>query len=256
MTYARHELSLVLYDSIVSFLCAGSRSAKKAMRVLVVEDSMRMAQLMREGLLEEDYLVDVATDGLDGLRMAAGGDYDLVLLDINLPGIDGFEFMKRLCTARSDVPVMMVTARDDVQNRVDGLDSGADDYLVKPFSFEELLARMRALLRRPASHAQTLLSYGDIELDCVAGRASRAGKSLSLSSREFALLRVLLEHPNQIIARERLFESVWRVKFDGASNVLEVYINYLRNKLEEHGRPRAIHTVRGRGYLLGDESSA
>ena len=226
------------------------------MRVLVVEDSMRMVQVLREGLVEEDYLVDVAHDGLVGLSMAAGGGYDLVLLDVNIPGIDGFEVMKRLRAARSDVPVMMVTARDDIEDRVDGLDSGADDYLVKPFSFEELLARMRALLRRPAAQAQTLLRYGDIVLDSAAGRASRAGRLLSLSAREFTLLRVLLENPNQLVPRERLFESVWRVKFEGASNVLEVYINYLRNKLEEHGGPRAIHTVRGRGYLLGDETSA
>ena len=226
------------------------------MRVLIVEDSMRMVQLLREGLIEEDYLVDAASDGLEGLRMAAGGDYDLVLLDVNLPGVDGFEFMKRLRATRSDVPVMMVTARDDVQDRVDGLNSGADDYLLKPFSFEELLARMRALLRRPATQSQTTLRYDDIELDCTAGRATRAGKLLTLSAREFTLLRVLLEHPNQIVPRERLFESVWRVKFEGASNVLDVYINYLRNKLEERGRPRVIHTVRGRGYLFGDEPAA
>ena len=226
------------------------------MRVLVVEDSPRMVQLLREGLVEEDYLVDTAADGLTGLRMAAGGDYDLVLLDVNLPGIDGFEFMRRLRAARSDVPVMMVTARDDVQDRVEGLDSGADDYLIKPFSFEELLARMRALLRRPASQARTVLSFGDIKLDSASGRATRAGKSLALSALEFTLLRAFLEHPNQVLSRERLFESVWRVKFDGVSNVLEVYINYLRNKLEDHGHPRAIHTIRGRGYLLGDETSA
>ena len=223
------------------------------MRILVVEDSTRMAQSLKQGLTEETYAVDVAENGIDGLHMAQGGDYDLVLLDVNLPGMDGLTLMKRLRESRSDVPVLMLTARDGLRDKVEGLDAGADDYLLKPFAFDELLARMRALLRRPGSRQQALLKYADIELDPASGRALRAGKQLPLSAREFALLRVLLANVNRVMTRSRLFESVWSCDYDGASNVLDVYINYLRNKLEDHGMPRVIHTVRGRGYLLGDE---
>jgi DNA-binding response OmpR family regulator len=146
----------------------------------------------------------------------------------------------------------MVTARDSIQDRIEGLDGGADDYLIKPFSFEELLARMRALLRRPGARGETVLKFGDIELDPARGQATRAGKPISLSAREFALLRVLLANANRIMSRARLFEAVWNNDYDGASNVLDVYVNYVRNKLEEQG-PRVIHTVRGRGYVLGDD---
>lgn len=221
------------------------------MRVLVVEDSVRMHQALKKGLTEENYAVDVAENGLAGLEMAQGGEYDLVLLDVNLPGIDGFEFLKQLRANRSDVPVMMVTARDSVQDRIDGLDIGADDYLVKPFAFGELLARMRALLRRPGARGETILRYADIELDPARGQAARGGKRLSLSAREFALLRVFLNNTNRVMARAKLYEAVWNSEYDGFSNVLDVYINYLRNKLEEHGE-RVIHTVRGRGYVMGD----
>ena len=162
------------------------------MRILVVEDSTRMAQSLKQGLTEETYAVDVAENGIDGLHMAQGGDYDLVLLDVNLPGMDGLTLMKRLRESRSDVPVLMLTARDGLRDKVEGLDAGADDYLLKPFAFDELLARMRALLRRPGSRQQALLKYADIELDPASGRALRAGIQLPLSAREFALLRVLL----------------------------------------------------------------
>lgn len=225
------------------------------MRVLVVEDSVRMLHALKKGLAEECYAVDSAEDGISGLAMAQGGEYDLVLLDVNLPGIDGFEFLKQLRAKRSDVPVMMVTARDSVQDRIEGLDAGADDYLVKPFAFGELLARMRALLRRPGARGESLLKYNDIEVDPARGQATRAGKRLALSAREFALLRVFLANTNCVMTRARLYEAVWNSEYDGLSNVLDVYINYLRNKLEEHGE-RVIHTVRGRGYLLGDAANA
>ena len=225
------------------------------MRVLIVEDSTRMAQAMKKGLSEECYAVDVASNGTDGLHFAKSGEYDLVLLDVNLPGMDGFELMRQLRAFRSDVPVMMVTARDSIQDRIDGLDVGADDYLVKPFAFGELLARMRALLRRPGARGEALLKFGDIEVDPSTGRASRGGRQLALSAREFALLRVLLTNANRIMSRAKLYEAVCNNEYDGLSNVLDVYINYLRNKLEENG-DRVIHTVRGRGYLLGDESHA
>jgi len=222
------------------------------MRVLIVEDSQRMARSLKKGLTEECYAVDVEADGAAGVQMAKGGEYDIILLDVNLPGMDGFTFVKELRRARSDVPVIMVTARDSIQDRIEGLDGGADDYLIKPFSFEELLARMRALLRRPGARGETVLKFADIELDPARGAASRAGKLMSLSAREFALLRVLMANANRIMSRARLFEAVWNNDYDGASNVLDVYVNYVRNKLEENGS-RVIHTVRGRGYVLGDD---
>ena len=222
------------------------------MKVLVIEDSPRMAQTLQKGLAEECYAVDVAADGPAGLRMACGGDYDLVLLDVNLPGADGFSVVRDLRKVRSDVPVVMVTARDSVDDRVRGLDGGADDYVTKPFSFQELLARIRAVTRRPGARAQPVLACGDVELDPATGRAARGGRPLELSAREFALLAAFLRSPGRILTRSALYEAVWGSEYDGMSNVLDVYVNYLRNKLEARGGPRVIHTVRGRGYVFGD----
>ncbi len=221
------------------------------MRILIVEDSSRMAAVLKKGLTEECYAVDVAADGVTGLHMAAGGVYDLVLLDVNLPEMDGFSLLQALRARRSDVPVIMVTARDTVRDRIEGLDSGADDYLVKPFAFEELLARIRATMRRSGSRSEPVLRHGDVELDPAGGRASRAGQPLNLSAREFSLLRVFLANVEKVMTRSRLYESVWNAEYDGLSNVLDVYVNYLRNKLEKGGLPRVIHTVRGRGYVFG-----
>lgn len=223
------------------------------MRILVIEDSTRMAQTLKRGLTEECYAVDVEGDGIAGLQMARTGDYDLILLDVNLPGMDGFTLIRKLRETRSDIPVIMVTARDKVQERVEGLDGGADDYLVKPFAFEELLARIRALLRRPGARAEAILRFQDIELDPASGRALRNGRNMALSAREFSLLRVFLSNPRRILTRARLYESVWNNEYDGLSNVLDVYVNYLRNKLEDTGGERVIHAVRGRGYILGEE---
>lgn len=230
-----------------------SPGAIAGMRILVVEDSTRMAQTLKRGLTEECYAVDVEGDGLAGLQMARTGDYDLILLDVNLPGIDGFTLIRKLRESRSDIPVIMVTARDKVSERVEGLDGGADDYLVKPFAFEELLARIRALLRRPGARAEAILRFQDIELDPASGRALRNGRNMALSAREFSLLRVFLSNPHRILSRARLYESVWNNQYDGLSNVLDVYVNYLRNKLEDNGGDRVIYAVRGRGYILGNE---
>jgi DNA-binding response OmpR family regulator len=226
------------------------------MRILVIEDAQRMAQLLQKGLTEECYAVDVAADGVEGLRLAQSGEYDLVILDVNLPGLDGFGVIRALRQARSDVPVIMVTARDSVEDRVAGLDGGADDYLVKPFAFEELLARIRALLRRPGACAEPELRHQDIVLDPAKGQVKRADRVLALSAREFALLRVLMANAGRVMSRARLYDAVWNNEYDGLSNVLEVYINYLRNKLEETGGARVIHTVRGRGYVLGEQAEA
>lgn len=222
-----------------------------AMKILVVEDSARMARSLKKGLGEEGYVVDVANDGVIGLHEATGGEYDLILLDVNLPGMDGFTLIRELRRKRSDVPVIMVTARDDVRDRVEGLDGGADDYLTKPFSFEELLARIRAAMRRPGACAQPVLAYEDVELDPAKGVVSKGGNSLNLSAREFSLLREFMSHQGAILTRARLYEAIWETDYDGMSNVLDVYVNYLRNKLEESGGQRLIHTVRGRGYVFG-----
>lgn len=221
-------------------------------RVLVVEDSPRMAQTLKKGLAEECYAVDVAADGPRGLAMASGGDYDVVLLDVSLPGMDGFELVRALRRSRSDVPVVMVTARDSIDDRIRGLDGGADDYVTKPFSFQELLARVRAVTRRPGARTEPVLRAGDVELDPASGRASRDRRSLELSAREFALLAAFLRNAGRVMTRSALYEAVWGSEHDGLSNVLDVYVNYLRNKLEEGGGSRLIHTVRGRGYTFGD----
>jgi DNA-binding response OmpR family regulator len=226
------------------------------MRVLVVEDSSRMAAILKRGLTEEGYVVGLAFDGVAGLHMAGGGTYDLVLLDINLPGMDGFSVIHALREKRSDVPVIIITARDTVRDRMEGLDCGADDYIVKPFAFEELLARIRATIRRSGARQEPLLRFGDIEIDPASGLASRGGQVMNLSAREFTLLRVFAANANRIMTRSRLYEAVWNARYDGLSNVLDVYVNYLRNKLERGCRSRVIHTVRGTGYLFGEPLDA
>jgi DNA-binding response OmpR family regulator len=222
------------------------------MKVLVIEDSERMAATLKKGLTEEGFVVESAAEGSLGLRLAAAGDFDLVLLDVNLPGLDGFQIIRQLRKTRSDVPVVMVTARDSLEDRIEGLDGGADDYVTKPFSFAELLARVRAVMRRPGARAQPILTFADLELNPATGRATRGGQPLDLSAREFALLRAFMARPNYILTRAHLYENVWGGEYDGLSNVLDVYVNYLRNKLEERGGDRLIHTVRGRGYVFGD----
>jgi two-component system, OmpR family, copper resistance phosphate regulon response regulator CusR len=226
--------------------------ADASMKVLVIEDSDRMARSLQKGLGEEGYVVELAGDGPTGLRLARSGDFDLVLLDLNLPGMDGLELVRELRKSRSDVPVVMVTARDSVEDRIAGLDGGADDYIAKPFSFSELLARVRAVMRRPGTRTEAILRHADIELDPASGRASRGGKPLELSAREFALLRAFMRQPGHILGRAQLYEAVWGDQYDGLSNVLDVYVNYLRNKLEAAGGMRVIHTVRGRGYVFGE----
>jgi two-component system, OmpR family, copper resistance phosphate regulon response regulator CusR len=223
------------------------------MKILVIEDSERMTQSLMKGLGEEGYVIEIAANGSIGLHLAQSGDHDLVLLDINLPGMDGFRLIRELRKSRSDVPVMMITARDSIEDRIQGLDGGADDYMTKPFSFSELLARIRSVMRRPGVRAESILRYADIELNPATGQASRGGKILDLSAREFALLRAFMKQPAHILGRGQLYESVWGNEYDGLSNVLDVYVNYLRNKLEEGGGSRVIHTLRGRGYVLGEQ---
>ncbi|GAA5161158.1 two-component system response regulator TcrA [Pseudonocardia eucalypti] len=223
------------------------------MRVLVVEDEPRMAALLKRGLEEEGYAVDVAATGPDGLWHACEFGYDAALLDVMLPGISGIELCQQLRQQRRWVPVLMLTARDAISDRVAGLDVGADDYLVKPFSFDELSARVRALIRRGAVERPTELSAADLRLDPATRRAWRGDAELELSTKEFALLRLFLTHPGQVLSRTRILEHVWDYAYDGTSNVVDQYVLYLRRKIDRPFQLRQLETVRGAGYRLREQ---
>jgi two-component system response regulator MprA len=217
--------------------------------ILVVDDDARIAASVRRALLYEGYDVDVAHDGRMALDSAFGRAPDLVVLDVMLPDIDGFEVCRRI-RADSDVPILMLTARDATTDRVSGLDTGADDYLVKPFAHEELLARVRALLRRRAPQAGQVLRFADLVMDVAGHCVERGGREVPLTAQEFALLQQFLRHPRQVLTRAQLLDSVWGFDSETTSNVVDVYVGYVRAKLEEHGGPRLIQTVRGVGYVL------
>ncbi len=220
------------------------------MRVLVIEDEVRMARLLRRALEEEGHAVDVAADGPDGLWMATENSYAAIVLDVMLPGFDGFELCRRLRASGVWVPVLMLTARDEVGDRVRGLDVGADDYLVKPFSLLELAARLRALARRDDRRRPAVLAEGDLKLDPATKRAWRGSSELQLSPKEFALLEFFLRHPGSVLTRTQLIESVWDFAYDGTSNVVDQYVNYLRRKVDVPFGRHDIETVRGMGYRL------
>lgn len=220
-------------------------------RLLVVEDDPQIADFIVRGLREEGLLVEHARDGYTGWHALTGSSWDVVLLDWWLPGLDGLTLLTRLRQGGDATPVLFLTARDAVSDRVIGLEAGADDYLCKPFAFAELLARVHALgRRRPASAVPHVLPAHDIELDLAAQRARRSGQALELTAKEQALLATFLRHPDQVLSRTRLYEQVWQERYDGRSNTLQVHVMELRRKLEAHG-PRVIHTLRGRGYWLG-----
>jgi two-component system copper resistance phosphate regulon response regulator CusR len=221
-------------------------------RVLLVEDEHEIGDFVTRGLREEGFTVEWAADGDAGWHHLRTTAWDVVLLDWWLPGPDGLTLLKRLRQTDDTTPVLMLTARDAVSDRVRGLDGGADDYLCKPFAFEELLARVRALARRPPRAAGTVLSHADVRLDLATRRVDRAGHKLDLTAKEEALLLFFLRHPDEVLSRTRLYEGVWDERYDGLSNTLEVHVMELRKKLEAHG-PRLIHTARGRGYRFGGE---
>jgi two-component system copper resistance phosphate regulon response regulator CusR len=224
-------------------------------RVLVIEDEPGIADFVVRGLREEGFTVEHAADGDAGWHALHTAGWDLVLLDWWLPGSDGMTLLRRFRAAGGTAPVLFLTARDTVPDRVRGLDAGADDYLCKPFAFEELLARVRALIRRPARSADTILTHADVHLDLATHRADRAGSRLDLTPKEESLLMFFLRHPGEILSRTRIYEHVWDERYDGLSNTLEVHVMELRRKLEAHG-PRLIHTARGRGYLFGTATEA
>jgi two-component system OmpR family response regulator len=223
------------------------------MRVLVVEDEVKMASLLQRGLQEEGYAVDVAADGQEALWLATETPYDAIVLDVMLPDVDGFEVSRTLREAGRWSPVLMLTARDAVADRVGGLDAGADDYLTKPFSFAELLARLRALVRRGTPHRPPVLEVGDLALDPATRRVVRGDMPVELTAREFSLLEYLMRHPGEVLSRTRLIEHVWDFAFEGDSNVVDVYIRYLREKVDRPFGRDSIETVRGAGYRLREE---
>ncbi|MGH2678801.1 MAG: response regulator transcription factor [Actinomycetota bacterium] len=223
------------------------------MRVLVVEDEVKMAGLLKRGLEEEGYAVDVARDGSEALWLGAENPYDAVILDVMLPDLDGFEVCRRLRSDGRWAPVLMLTARDAVPDRVAGLDAGADDYLTKPFSFTELFARLRALLRRGAGERPAVLRAGDLALDPATRKVTRGETPIELTAKEFALLEYLLRHPDEALTRTRIIEHVWDFAYDGDSNVVDVYVRYLREKIDRPFGRDSIETVRGTGYRLREE---
>jgi len=222
-------------------------------RILVVEDEPGIAHFIRQGLSEAGYAVDVTQDGQAGLEYALTARYDVIILDILLPKIDGLHVLSTLRDCQSRVPVLVLTARDTVEDRVQGLDRGADDYLVKPFAFSELLARLRALLRRPPLQAHTVLRVYDLEFDTARWEVRRAGRRIELSPRELSLLEFLLRHQGQVLTRTQIAEHIWNFDFYNESNVLDVYIGYLRRKIDKGFERPLIHTVRGVGYRIGAE---
>ncbi|MDA0328091.1 MAG: response regulator transcription factor [Gemmatimonadetes bacterium] len=220
------------------------------MKILVVEDDRKVASFLEKGLREEGYTVDAAHDGTEGLFRARVHDYDLLLLDVMLPGRSGLEIVRELRSHQITVPVLMLTARDAREDIVLGLDAGADDYLTKPFAFDELLARVRALLRRGGASRPDRLIYHDVELDRVAHRAERKGGRLDLTPKEFQLLEFLLLNAERVVRRTELLEKVWDLHFDPMSNVVDVHVGHLRRKLRNAGDGELVHTVRGVGYVL------
>ncbi|MBV8880635.1 MAG: heavy metal response regulator transcription factor [Planctomycetaceae bacterium] len=222
------------------------------MKILVVEDEKKAAAYLRKGLAENGYVVDLAADGDDGLQLARAGAYDLVILDVMLPGRDGWSVLAELRRDGVQTPVLFLTAKDSLPDRVKGLNLGADDYLVKPFAFSELLARLRSILRRGPTRREETLRRGDLEIDLVRHRAARAGKKLDLTPKEFALLSLLARRGGEVLSRTAIAEEVWDMNFDGGTNVVDVHVRRLRSKVDDPFDRKLIHTVRGMGYVLDD----
>ncbi|MDD2695341.1 MAG: response regulator transcription factor [Anaerolineales bacterium] len=221
--------------------------------MLIIEDDEAILKFLRRGLAYEGYQIDTAIDGPAGLNIARDTPPDLVVLDLMLPGMDGLEVCRRL-RAGGPVPILILTAKDTVTDRIQGLDVGADDYMVKPFNLEELLARIRALLRRAQPSRPQVLQFADLTLDTGTRQATRGDRTIALTAKEYELLELFLRHPRQVLTRDKIFDQVWGYDFGGESNIIEVYIRYLRQKLEGEGETRLIHTVRGMGYVLRESN--
>jgi len=222
------------------------------MKILLVEDEENVADFIRRGLEEEGFVVDVSYDGKDGFVKATSGEYDLMILDIMLPGVDGIDLCKLIRMKEIITPILMLTAKDTVEDKVKGLDSGADDYLTKPFSFDELLARIRALIRRKSLSVEPL-HCADLKLDPLKRKVSRAGKEIYLRPKEFALLEFLLRNKNMVMSRAEILKNVWGYDFDPSTNVVDVHINFLRDKIDREYEKKLIRTVRGAGYMIRED---
>ena len=220
------------------------------MRILLIEDEKRIASFIQRGLKEEHYTVDLAHDGEEGLFLAEINPYDLIILDIMLPGKDGISISRELRKKKNNSPILMLTAKNSVKDKVLGLDAGVDDYLTKPFAFEELLARVRALLRRQLPDKATILKIADLELNQLTHKVKRGDKEILLTSKEYGLLEYLMIHANQVVTRTMISEHVWKEDFDSFTNVIDVYIKYLRDKIDKGFKKNLIHTLRGTGYIF------
>lgn len=220
------------------------------MKILIVEDEPKTGAYLKQGLSEAGFVVDLARDGLDGRHLALTEDYDLIVLDVMLPGLDGWQVLREIRHAGRHLPVLFLTARDQVEDRVKGLESGADDYLVKPFAFSELLARVRSLLRRGKTKEPETLRLADLELDLLRRRVQRGGKRIDLTAKEFALLELLMRRQGEVLPRSLIASQVWDMNFDSDTNVIEVAVRRLRAKVDDEFEPKLIRTVRGMGYVL------
>jgi two-component system copper resistance phosphate regulon response regulator CusR len=224
------------------------------MRLLLIEDERKVADIVARGLRAERFAVDVTYDGDTGWQMASSVDYDLIILDLMLPGLNGTELLRRLRRKGGKVPVLVLTARDATKDKVENFEAGADDYLTKPFAFAELLVRVKALLRRPPVSRNNVLRVADLEIDCVTQQVKRAGKGIELTSKEYALLEYLASHADRVLSRTMIIEHVWDESFEGLTNIVDVYVRHLREKVDEGHEPKLIRTVRGVGYCLTGEN--
>ena len=220
------------------------------MRILIIEDEKKVAGFIKKGLEEETYAIDVAYDGEEGLHLGKEGQYDLIILDIMLPKLDGLEILSQLRTQGSDVPILLLTAKDAVDDRVTGLNKGADDYLTKPFAFSELLARVRVLLRRGKAEVKTVLQIADLMLDLVSHKVIRGGDEIELTGKEYSLLEYFMRNKDKVLTRTMIAEHVWDYNFDTFTNVIDVYINHLRKKIDKGRENKLLHTLRGVGYIM------
>jgi len=223
------------------------------MRLLLIEDEQKVVDFVQRGLTAERFAVDVARDGVAGLELAQSYDYDLVVLDLLLPGMDGTEVLRKIRRGNPQIPVLILTARDGVQDKVTHFEAGADDYLTKPFAFAELLVRIKALLRRGATRQETVLRIADLELDRLSQQVRRGGKRIELTSKEYSLLEYLMANAGRVLSRTMIIEHVWDQSFDGATNIVDVYVRHLRDKVDEGREENLIRTVRGVGYVISDE---
>jgi len=225
----------------------------RPMRILVIEDEKKVATFIKKGLVEEHYAVDTAFEGEEGLYLSEINEYDLIVLDLMIPKIDGFGVLKKIRERKNNVPILVLTAKDSIDDTVRGLDAGCDDYLTKPFAFAELLARIRALLRRDNKEKESVLRIADLSLSIVTHKVMRQGKEIELTSKEYALLEYFMRNPEKVLTRTMISEHVWDYHFDSNTNVIDVYVNYLRKKIDKDFDPKLIHTIRGIGYMMKKE---